>query len=85
MCAKVRPLLLEKVYQDVESNFKTYTRAILGISYGLHRSREMRMLFVDLVEKCLEPWYSANWLRADLTIFLSAYTQSALEMIALCR
>jgi len=41
------------------------------------------MLFVDLVEKCLEPWYTSNWCRADLSIFLSAYTLSALEMDAL--
>ncbi|XP_065343228.1 acidic fibroblast growth factor intracellular-binding protein isoform X1 [Cloeon dipterum] len=83
VCTKVKPQMLEKVFQDVENNFKTYTRAILGISCGLHRSREMRTLFIDMVEKCLEPWYAAHWSRADLSIFLEAYTYSALEMDAL--
>ncbi|KAF4522072.1 hypothetical protein B566_EDAN004055 [Ephemera danica] len=80
VCAKARPLLLDRTFQDVESNFRSYTRAILSIAGGLHRSREMRGLFADLVEKCLEPWHSAHWTHPDLKNFLSAYTQSALEM-----
>jgi hypothetical protein len=83
VCGKLRPQLLERVHQDVESNFRTYTRALLGIAGGLHRSREMRSLFADLVERCLEPWHAARWTHSDLRLFLAAYTQAALEMDAL--
>lgn len=38
------------------------------------------MLFVELVEKCIEPWKQVSWSISDLTAFLDAYTHCALQL-----
>lgn len=80
VCQKLKPQLLERSYQELETNFRSYTRAIVGVACSLHRAREMRSLFCELVEKCLDPWRQVNWTQIDLKNFLSAYVQCALEM-----
>lgn len=82
VCIKLKPLLLERssIYQEIDANFRSYTRAILGIGCNLHRSRDLRFFFLELVERCIEPWRQVNWTHTDLRNFLSVYTQCALDM-----
>lgn len=80
VCIKLKPLLLERVYQEVDANFRTYSRAIIGIACNLHRTRELRFFFLELVEKCIEPWKQVNWSHTDLRNFLGAFSQCALDM-----
>ncbi|XP_047098835.1 acidic fibroblast growth factor intracellular-binding protein [Schistocerca piceifrons] len=77
---RLKPVLLERSLNELESSFRSYSRALVGIAAGLHRTREVRCLFVELVERCLEPWRQAGWPHQDLRSFLNAYTTSALEM-----
>ncbi|XP_046383405.1 acidic fibroblast growth factor intracellular-binding protein [Ischnura elegans] len=81
VCQKLKPQLLERSYVELETNFRTYTRALVGMACGLHRGRErVRSFFLDMVERCIEPWKQVAWSRIDLSHFLDAYTSSALEM-----
>ncbi|XP_071441151.1 acidic fibroblast growth factor intracellular-binding protein [Hetaerina americana] len=81
VCQKLKPKLLERSYNELEVNFRAYTRALVGMACGLHRGRErVRSFFVDMVERFIEPWKQVAWSRVDLSHFLEAYTQSALEM-----
>lgn len=80
VCIRLKPALLERSYQELEINFRTYSRALIGLACNLHRSRELRCLFLELVERCLEPWRQVSWSQTDLRHFLSAYSQCAMEM-----
>ncbi|XP_063225809.1 acidic fibroblast growth factor intracellular-binding protein [Bacillus rossius redtenbacheri] len=80
VCQRLKPQLLERSYQELDGNFRSYTRALVGLACNLHRTRELRMLFMELVERCLEPWRQVAWSHSDLRHFLSAYLQCALEM-----
>lgn len=73
-------MMLDKVYQELDLNFRLYSRAIIGIASNLHRTRELRFFFLELIERCIEPWKQVNWSHTDLRNFLSAFTQSALDM-----
>lgn len=80
VCFKLKPMLLDRSYQELDINFRSYSRAILGIGCNLHRSRELRFFFLELVERCIEPWRQVNWTHSDLRNFLAVYTQCALDM-----
>jgi hypothetical protein len=80
VCQKLKPQLLERSYQELDANFRSYTRALVGLACNLHRSRELRALFLELVERCLEPWRQVAWSHTDLRNFLASYLQCALEM-----
>lgn len=80
VCIKLKPMLLERSFQEIDTNFRSYTRAILGIGCNLHRTRDLRFFFLELVERCIEPWRQVNWTHADLRNFMSIYTQCALDM-----
>ncbi|XP_045508615.1 acidic fibroblast growth factor intracellular-binding protein [Colias croceus] len=80
ICMRLKPKLLEKSYQELELNFRLYTRALVGVAVNLHRARELRSLFVDLLERCIEPLRLGSWPKTDLAQFLCAYEQCALQM-----
>ncbi|XP_050558201.1 acidic fibroblast growth factor intracellular-binding protein [Spodoptera frugiperda] len=80
ICMRLRPKLLEKSYQELELNFRLYTRALVGLACNLHRGRELRSLFIDLLERCVEPLRLGSWPKTDLAQFLCAYEQCALQM-----
>ncbi|CAF4956794.1 acidic fibroblast growth factor intracellular-binding protein [Pieris napi] len=80
VCMRLKPKLLEKSYQELELNFRVYTRALVGVACNLHRARELRSLFIDLLERCIEPLRAGGWPKSDLSQFLAAYEQCALQM-----
>lgn len=75
----LRPTFLQKYYNDLDSNFKFYSRAILGLAAALHRTREMRNLFIEL-SQIIELWKQGGWTIQELELFLNAFTKCALEL-----
>ncbi|XP_033342083.2 acidic fibroblast growth factor intracellular-binding protein [Megalopta genalis] len=80
VCSKLESILPERSQREVENNFRSYSRAILGLGCNLHRSRDLRFFFLELVEKCVEPWRQSNCSHTDLKNFLTIYTQCGLDM-----
>lgn len=79
VCACLKPTLLQKSYIELDNSFKVYSRAILTLATAIHRAREMRNFFVELMQ-ILEVWKQNGWSVQDLEQFLNAYTQCALEI-----
>lgn len=71
--------MLQKVYLELDSNFRVYFKALLQLACNLHRARDVRSLFIELVS-CIEIWKQNNWTVNDMQNFLKAFTQSALDM-----
>ena len=71
----------ERSLLDLEANFKNYSRALIHIASGLNHGKEARDIFVDIVEKIVEPARNARWIYADLSRFLAQYETSAKEML----
>ncbi|GFV60017.1 acidic fibroblast growth factor intracellular-binding protein, partial [Trichonephila clavipes] len=69
--------LPDRIYSDLDSNFKSFTRAVVNIAYGLNHSKDARDLFVDIVEKFIEPLRQSRWSDKELRSFLETYTSSA--------
>jgi len=67
----------DKIFVELDSNFKAYSRTLINIAYGLNHSKELRDLFVDLVEKFIEPCKHLQWPLSDLKYFLQVYTETA--------
>lgn len=80
MLARLRDSLLDRLYQELEVNFRNYYRSIITIATSLHRSRELRNFFLELTEKLIEPWKMSNWNEAQVKDFLSALTKCVLDL-----
>uniref|UniRef100_A0A0K8TJS3 Acidic fibroblast growth factor intracellular-binding protein n=1 Tax=Lygus hesperus TaxID=30085 RepID=A0A0K8TJS3_LYGHE len=80
VCSKIRSQMLDKAFHELEFNFRTYSRSLITIGCNLHRNRDLKDLFIDLVEKCIEPWKQVNWTQNDLKTFLGAYKSGALQL-----
>lgn len=53
---------------------------MITIACNLHRTRELKGLFLDLSEKLIEPWRQNNWTLEQVKTFLPAITQSVLDL-----
>lgn len=82
VCVNLKPKLLQKNYIDLETNFRVYTRSILSLATALHRSRNMKDLFIDLAQ-ISEHFKQNHWSYQDLELFLVAYYQTAIEIDAI--
>lgn len=67
-------------YYLYKSIYSSYWRSLISIACNLHRTRELRDLFVDLCEKLIEPWRQNVWARDHVNKFLGAITQSVLDL-----
>ncbi|KJE93598.1 fibroblast growth factor intracellular binding protein [Capsaspora owczarzaki ATCC 30864] len=56
--------------------FKTLLRNLFAIASGLSQSKELRDIFIDLLEKFVEPCREADWTVAELEAFLSSTMRS---------
>ena len=65
----------------MESSFRVHSRSLVGLAASLNRSRELRSLFVDLVERCVEPLKAARWTQRDLRTFLDHYTPAGAHLL----
>nr|XP_022920490.1 acidic fibroblast growth factor intracellular-binding protein [Onthophagus taurus] len=79
VCQNLKPVLLQKCFNELDGNFRTYSRAILTLATALHRTRELRNLFVEL-SQILDLWKQGGWAFKDLELFLNAFTKCALEI-----
>lgn len=77
---RLKPTLLERAYQELDINFRSYWRSIITIACSLHRTRELKCLFLELSERLIEPWRQNNWLLEQVKSFLPALTQSVLDL-----
>ncbi|KAL1502653.1 hypothetical protein ABEB36_007767 [Hypothenemus hampei] len=79
VCITLKPKLLQKSYTELDTNFRKYTGAIITLASTLHRSRDMRNLFVDF-SQILDLFKTGNWTAHDLQQFFNAYSSCALEL-----
>ncbi|XP_065718251.1 acidic fibroblast growth factor intracellular-binding protein isoform X1 [Patagioenas fasciata] len=72
VCSALRGKI--SVYNEMETNFKALSRALVNVGLKLPHPRDVRDFFVDLVEKVLDPCRSDHWSLGDLRLFLGSYT-----------
>ncbi|CAO1415478.1 unnamed protein product [Diamesa serratosioi] len=77
---RLRPSILERAYQELDLNFRSYWRSIITIAISIHRSRELRNFFLDLAEKLIEPWKMNSWSEIQVREFLPAITKTVLDL-----
>uniref|UniRef100_W5KF70 Fibroblast growth factor (acidic) intracellular binding protein b n=2 Tax=Astyanax mexicanus TaxID=7994 RepID=W5KF70_ASTMX len=75
VCSQLRGRI--RVFTEMEANFKNLSRALINIASKLTNTKDVRDLFIDLVEKFIEPCRSDKWTAGDLTLFLTHYTSTA--------
>ncbi|XP_021446854.1 acidic fibroblast growth factor intracellular-binding protein B isoform X3 [Oncorhynchus mykiss] len=75
VCAALRGKI--KVYKLMEVNFKNLSRALVNLASKLTHTKDVRDLFIDLVEKFIEPCRYDRWTVAEITLFLTHYTNAA--------
>ncbi|XP_058613723.1 acidic fibroblast growth factor intracellular-binding protein B isoform X2 [Onychostoma macrolepis] len=74
VCAQLRGKI--KVFSEMEASFKNLSRALVNIASKLTHTKDVRDLFIDLVEKFIEPCRSDKWTIGDLRLFLTHYSSS---------
>lgn len=77
----LRSQISKHTLQDVESNFKSLTRTLVNIAYGLNHSKDLRDFFIDIVEKIIEPCRSAHWTAEELRIVMDAFVKSPQNIV----
>uniref|UniRef100_A0A8C5MM16 FGF1 intracellular binding protein n=1 Tax=Leptobrachium leishanense TaxID=445787 RepID=A0A8C5MM16_9ANUR len=75
VCTSLRGKI--SVFQEMEANFKTLSRALVNIGTSLTHNKDVRDFFIDLVEKFIEPCKAAGWSLPEVQLFLTQYTASA--------
>lgn len=55
---------------------KSISRNIINVAYGLNHSKEMRDLFLDIVEKVIEPFKCIKLNHSDVNVFLKNYREA---------
>ncbi|XP_053780366.1 acidic fibroblast growth factor intracellular-binding protein isoform X1 [Desmodus rotundus] len=65
------------VFSEMEANFKNLSRGLVNVAAKLIHNKDVRDLFVDLVEKFVEPCRSDHWPLNDVRLFLNQYSASA--------
>ncbi|XP_060031983.1 acidic fibroblast growth factor intracellular-binding protein isoform X2 [Erinaceus europaeus] len=68
------------VFSEMEANFKNLSRGLVNVAAKLTHNKDVRDLFVDLVEKVhlgpqfVEPCRSDHWPLGDVRLFLNQYS-----------
>uniref|UniRef100_A0A674ASM7 Fibroblast growth factor (acidic) intracellular binding protein b n=1 Tax=Salmo trutta TaxID=8032 RepID=A0A674ASM7_SALTR len=63
-----------KMYDGCKHNL---SRALINLASKLTHTKDVRDLFIDLVEKFIEPCRYDRWTVAEITLFLTHYTNAA--------
>ncbi|ERE77870.1 EGF-containing fibulin-like extracellular matrix protein 2 precursor [Cricetulus griseus] len=74
VCTALRGKL--SVFSEMETNFKNLSRGLVNVAAKLTHNKDVRDLFVDLVEKFVEPCRSDHWPLSDVRLFLNQYSLS---------
>ncbi len=75
VCSRLKEMpdrVSTRAYSEIEANFKALTRSLLALG----QSREVRDLFVCLVEKVADPLRAMQLERGEVQIFLGAYADA---------
>ncbi|NP_001161534.1 FGF intracellular binding protein [Saccoglossus kowalevskii] len=73
VCSELQTSVSPRVSADMESNFKSLSRALVNIAAGMIHSKERRDFFNDVVEKFIDPCRQAGWKYEDIKNFLAQY------------
>jgi len=65
----------QRPLSEIEANFKNINKNILNIGTTLYNNKEVKDLFVNVVDKIVEPAKQCRLSHEDLAMFLSAYTK----------
>ncbi|CAH0549651.1 unnamed protein product [Brassicogethes aeneus] len=76
---QLKPKLLQKIFNDLEANFRLYSRPLILLATTLHRSRDMKNLFIEIIQ-IVEIFKQASWSVHDLDEFLHSFYTSGLEI-----
>jgi len=68
-----RQNLHQRSLAEIEANFKNINKNIVCLGQSLYNNKELRELFVNIVEKIVEPFKQFKFSAEDLTQFLSCY------------
>jgi len=79
-CRQIHSKVSTTCHNDVENNFRNYTKTLINIAYGLNHVKQLKDFFVDLVEKFIEPCRNVGWSVNDVRLFLVTYKQCAQQM-----
>lgn len=74
-----RQNLGQRAMSEIEANFKTLNKALLNIGQNLYSSKEARELFVNVVDKVVEPVRQCRLSNEELNLFLTTYTKAVTE------
>jgi len=66
-------------------NIQGLCKNLINIGNQLNHSKDMRDLFIDCVEKVVEPCRQAGWTQHDIRLFLRAYTEAGHRMEIISR
>ena len=59
---------------------QVYSRTLINLAYGLNHNKELRDLFIDLVEKYIEPCKQLSWSVPDVKMFLEVYADAGCQL-----
>lgn len=79
---QIKSKVPDKKYSDIDVQFKGISRNIINVANGLNHSKEMRDLFLDIVEKVIEPFKSMKLNHSDVSLFLKHYKETPQHMEA---
>jgi len=63
----------QRSLSEIEASFKTISKNILSIGQTLYNAKEVKDLFVNVVDKVVEPTKQCKLSIDDMSLFLSAY------------
>uniref|UniRef100_A0A0B6ZDS5 Acidic fibroblast growth factor intracellular-binding protein n=1 Tax=Arion vulgaris TaxID=1028688 RepID=A0A0B6ZDS5_9EUPU len=80
MLRALQPVMREKVLTEMDTNFRSISKAVITIANGLNHSKESRDIFIDIYEKLIEPWVQMSWTKSDAKVFMTAFKDTALQL-----
>ena len=68
MCQQLgRENLQQRLLAEIEANFKNINKNIVCLGQSLYNNKELRELFVNIVEKIVEPFKQFKFSAEDIT------------------
>ncbi|CAH1790912.1 unnamed protein product [Owenia fusiformis] len=75
-CRSLQGKISDKSLADLDSNFKNMSKILVNIAYNMNHARELKDIFIDLVEKFIEPCRQVGWTYTELETFLNVYGET---------
>lgn len=69
----------------IDQNFKELSKGLIEIAYALNHSKDLKGLFVDLIELFIEPCRENDLSKNEVKIFLEEYCKRAHLLHEICR